>query len=442
MNNSVFTDQSKIKIVYFAWLCPGIWEPIVTEQLDSLKVLPLYDLANEIYMSVIADNVELEKLKLLINQKYSKIQLINVFQENVYEYPGFKTLYEIADNSDNTYLLYFHSKGMMSNMHHIRRILFKNIISNYQEVLDVFDKDRTLDVVCSIPSARGFAYYNFFWVKSSYIFNYGSKPECTPEYIRYDRWTWEYWLGYDYSSKPFVKTYSPLIKYNYAYDTVFATEIMTCLVDCEKYGYTFEKSFCNRFMLCRQKHLQEYNGSNVSHKITTHKFDSTYEQKFHNIRYNIRNVLEIGIERGDSLELWLEYFPYATVYGIDINNSEYITNPNLYKFRNKKLYTNQNAYDPDFIKREFVDKNIKFDIIIDDGPNTLIRQIEFLKLYLPLLSENGILVIESIKSLNWVVEFENIIPHELYDYMGVYDTRKASNTNDDIIFFIDLSMRK
>jgi hypothetical protein len=217
---------------------------------------------------------------------------------------------------------------------------------------------------------------------------------------------------------------------------------MVCLEDCEKYGYTFEDSFYNRFMLCRQKHLQEYVGSNVSHKITTHKFHSTYEQKFQNIRYNIRNVLEIGIERGDSLELWLEYFPYATVYGIDINNPEYITNPNIRKFRNKKLYTNQNAYDPDFIKREFVDKNIKFDIIIDDGPNTLTRQIEFLKLYLPLLSENGILVIESIKSLNWIVEFENVIPHELYNYMNVYDTRKASNTNDGIIFFIDLSVRK
>lgn len=435
------TIVPKIKIVYFAWLCPNIWEPIVREQLESLKALPLYDLANEIYMSVIADDIELEKLKLLLTQEYPKIQLINFFQENVYEYPGFKTLYEIADNSDNTYILYFHSKGMLSNMHNIRRILFENIISNYTTVLNAFENDKTIDVVCTIPGAKGFSYYNFFWVKSSYVYNYCSKPECTKEYTKHDRWTWEYWLGYEYSSKPFVKTYSPLIKYNCAYDTVFATEIMNSLEDCYIYNYTFEDAFYRRFMLCRQKHMNEYNWSNTSHKHTTHNFVIVYEDIFHHIRYNAKNVLEIGIDIGDSIELWLEYFPYAQVYGIDINNSEYITNTNLSKFKNKTLYTNQNAYDPDFIKREFIDKNIKFDIIIDDGPHTLIRQLNFIQLYLPLLSEKGILIIECIKSLEWISEIEKVVPSELYKYMQVYDNRKKSKSSDDIQFCINLSMK-
>ena len=437
----VIDSKPKIKIVYFAWLCPNIWEPIVREQLESLKALPLYDLANEIYMSVIANDNELEKLKLLLTQEYPKIQLINIFQENLYEYPGFKTLYEIADNSDNTYILYFHSKGMLSNMHNIRRILFENIISNYTTVLNAFENDKTIDVVCTIPGAKGFAYYNFFWVKSSYVYNYCSKPECTKEYTKHDRLTWEYWLGYEYSSKPYVKTYSPLIKYNCAYDTVFATEIMYSLEDCAKYGYTFEDAFYHRFMLCSQKHMNKYNWSNTSHKHTTHNFVIVYEDIFHHIRYNAKNVLEIGIDIGDSIELWLEYFPYAQVYGIDINNSEYITNKNLSKYKNKTLYTNQNAYDPDFIKREFIDKNIKFDIIIDDGPCTLIRQLNFIQLYLPLLSEKGILIIECIKSLEWIVEIEKVVPSELYEYMQIYDNRKKSKSSDDIIFCIDLSMK-
>ena len=45
----------KIKIVYFAYLIPDIWENIVIEQLNALKNLKLYDLASKIYISVITN---------------------------------------------------------------------------------------------------------------------------------------------------------------------------------------------------------------------------------------------------------------------------------------------------------------------------------------------------------------------------------------------------
>ena len=43
----------KIKVVYFVYLAPNEWEPIVVEQLNSLKECGLYDFADEIHISKI-----------------------------------------------------------------------------------------------------------------------------------------------------------------------------------------------------------------------------------------------------------------------------------------------------------------------------------------------------------------------------------------------------
>ena len=199
----------KIKIVYFAYLLPNKWEPIVEEQLDSLKQLKLYEEADKIYISLISDDIELEKLKKLINEKYSKIEIKNVFNENVYEYPGLKTIYEIACDKDDEYLLYFHSKGMTSNTGTERKFLFKNTIENYKEYIDEFEKNKDIDIGCAFPHDCGFAYINFFWARSSYIINYCNRPEITN-----DRYIWEIWIGSQISRKQNVITYSSIIKYN------------------------------------------------------------------------------------------------------------------------------------------------------------------------------------------------------------------------------------
>jgi hypothetical protein len=135
----------KIKIVYFAYLAPDKWEKIVVEQLDSLKKIDLYDIASNIYMSVISDDIEIEKLKILLKNNYSKIEIKNIYKENVYEYPGLKTIYQIAEDDDDTYLLYFHSKGMTSNQHETRQYMFKYTIENYKEGIRELIKNKDLE---------------------------------------------------------------------------------------------------------------------------------------------------------------------------------------------------------------------------------------------------------------------------------------------------------
>ena len=197
-----------IKIVYFANLIPNTWESIITEQLESLKKLELYNKASNIYMSVISNDRELIKLKELLNSKYKKIELKNIFKENYYEYPGIKTLYQIAQDDDDEVILYFHSKGITSNQHENRKYLFNHTIENYNLYLQEFKRNKELEVAGIFPNIDGFCYFNFFWTRSSYVRNYCSRPEVSE-----NRYIWEVWIGTEFSRKKTVITFSPLVGY-------------------------------------------------------------------------------------------------------------------------------------------------------------------------------------------------------------------------------------
>jgi len=43
-----------------------------------------------------------------------------------------------------------------------------------------------------------------------------------------------------------------------------------------------------------------------------------YASQFDGSRHQMRNVLELGVQGGGSLKMWRDYFPKATIYGVDI----------------------------------------------------------------------------------------------------------------------------
>jgi hypothetical protein len=209
LNNLLSFMNHTIKIVYFAYLVPNRWHSVVKEQLDALKNLELYETASNIYFNVISDDLELEQLKVFLKNDYPKIEIANHFYENVYEYAGIKNLYDISsENEENTYILYFHSKGMTSYADIDRQNLFRNTISNYKEAIEAFENNKEIDVVCAIPHAFGFAYFNFFWIRSSYVKRWLPVPVISD-----NRYIWEVFIGSYYSKKPKIITYSPLLKY-------------------------------------------------------------------------------------------------------------------------------------------------------------------------------------------------------------------------------------
>lgn len=204
----------KVKIVYFAYLNTDDWEPIVLEQLNSLRNTGLYELADNIYISLVCDDVRLKRIKQLIWAKFKKIEIINRYNGNFYEYPGLEAVYSLSQKDDDSIILYFHTKGMTSQKKHpgnasIRQNLFKHTIDNYQIYLDHFKKNEDLDVGGIFISEFGFAWYNFFWINSKYVKNHLPKPEFTSH-----RYYWERWIGNEHSTKKDIKTFSPILGYN------------------------------------------------------------------------------------------------------------------------------------------------------------------------------------------------------------------------------------
>jgi hypothetical protein len=77
--------------------------------------------------------------------------------------------------------------------------------------------------------------------------------------------------------------------------------------------------------------------------------------------------------------------------------------------------------------------------MIDDGPHTLESMVSFIQLYLPLLKEDGILVVEDVQDMRWVNRLRIVTPDAYKPYIEVYDRRDVKGRYDDIMFVINKS---
>ena len=151
-------------------------------------------------------------------------------------------------------------------------------------------------------------------------------------------------------------------------------------------------------------------------KNTLHSYLPLYQKLLNKKKYTSKNILEIGIFNGGSIKLWNDYFINATIY---------------------ILYTSSNAYNEDYFNINFLNKNIKFDFMLDDGPHTLESMKQFIKLYSQIMCDDGILIIEDVQSWDWIEILKNEVPENLRKFIRVFDLRPNKNRYDDIVFTID-----
>ncbi len=160
-----------------------------------------------------------------------------------------------------------------------------------------------------------------------------------------------------------------------------------------------------------------------------------------NKKESAKNILEVGIgdfgeKNGGSIKLWSDYFTNATIYGLDILPINRVMDDLLNNNR-IILYTSSDAYDNNFFTNQFLNKNIKFDFMLDDGPHTLESMKMFIKLYSQVMTDDGILIIEDVQSIEWIDILKNEVPENLKKYIKVYDLREIKGRYDDIVFTID-----
>ena len=187
--------------------------------------------------------------------------------------------------------------------------------------------------------------------------------------------------------------------------------------------------------------LEKLADNSRTDKNTTHSYLPLYDKLLKSKKDTAKNVLEVGIFSGGSIKLWHDYFTNATVYGLDISP--------IYKIwdgikNNERiiLHAYTNAYDTTFFNKNFLNKGIKCDFMLDDGPHSLESMIQFIKLYSQIMTDDGILIIEDVQDWSWIDTLKNEVPEHLKQYINVYDLRPNKNRYDDIVFTIDRSKNK
>jgi hypothetical protein len=189
--------------------------------------------------------------------------------------------------------------------------------------------------------------------------------------------------------------------------------------------------------------LAELIDNSNTDKNTTHSYLSLYQSLLEGKKYTAKNVLEVGIgdfgyKNGGSIKLWRDFFVNATIYGLDVLPADRVLDE-LHHHERVVLYTSTNAYDETFFTNTFLNKGIKCDFMLDDGPHTIKSMTTFIKLYSQLMTEDGILIIEDVQSINWIDDLKKAVPDELQPFIKVYDLRKNKGRYDDIVFTIDKS---
>tara|TARA_Y100000022_G_C13191611_1_gene348333 strand:- start:319 stop:966 length:648 start_codon:yes stop_codon:yes gene_type:complete len=165
---------------------------------------------------------------------------------------------------------------------------------------------------------------------------------------------------------------------------------------------------------------KKYNSDkcNEFHTYNGNTYCDIYQRYFDKIRFDVKKFIEIGVRDGASLRMWKEYFPNATIYGIDID-------PRCETMSEERI----NIFIGDQNNLEFlysVKEQIgEYDILVDDGSHITRHQIQSYNILYPNLKSKGYYVIEDMRC-----SYEEKINH--HDLRDIWPGMKFNDTNDDL----------
>lgn len=126
----------------------------------------------------------------------------------------------------------------------------------------------------------------------------------------------------------------------------------------------------------------KYRPTKMAHDYLRH-----YWSHLRDIRESVTKVCEIGVQSDRSVRMWEEFFPNATIYGVDID-------PSCKSFESGRVKIRiGDQSDPRFLS-ELVGEAGSFDVIIDDGSHVPAHQITTFNYLFPCLSSHGVYVVE------------------------------------------------
>jgi len=127
-----------------------------------------------------------------------------------------------------------------------------------------------------------------------------------------------------------------------------------------------------------------------SKKIIAHGYAKIYEKYLKDNKDRILNIIELGSFYGNASAAFFFYFKNAKIYSADIN-------PDMYLYSSKRLknfFTDTSSRSS--IEKNIINKNIKFDLIIEDASHMLKDQIISLFTLFRTLNSGGLFIVEEI----------------------------------------------
>ena len=126
-------------------------------------------------------------------------------------------------------------------------------------------------------------------------------------------------------------------------------------------------------------------------KLKAHGYGKFYEKYFDKIRFDKLSILEIGSFHGNASASLFFYFKNSILYAADIF-------PDLFRYKSKRI-TNffVNSSEEKSIKENILDKNIQFDIIIEDAGHSLKDQIISIFMLFRSIKKGGLFIVEELE---------------------------------------------
>lgn len=182
-------------------------------------------------------------------------------------------------------------------------------------------------------------------------------------------------------------------------------------------------------------------------------YGEIYKNIFNNLVKQPNKLVEIGILTGIGLAIWSDFFPKTSIYGLDLDISNFLKNrQNLQK---KGAFSNNNIdvytfdqYKPDKILLDKIAETDKLDIVIDDGchyDEAIIITFDALYTYLSddfiyiiednhnaykkILMKYESLMVTNIDQITLITNKHNILPHKQISHI------KQLNSSKHYLFF-------
>ena len=189
---------------------------------------------------------------------------------------------------------------------------------------------------------------------------------------------------------------SIILPFKYSYNYFFLPKKIDLNLFAIKNTFLFEKSLDYLFEYFNsdkgEKYINQYThpSKKTKIKIQAHGYSRIYQDIFYPIKNKVLNIMEIGSFYGNASAALFFYFKKSKIYGADIN-------PDMFRYkadRIESLYVNSSSLSS--IKNDLINKNIKFDIIIEDASHMLKDQIISLFYLFPILNKGGYFIIEEL----------------------------------------------